>query len=114
MKVRFTAGMAMLGTLLLSAGCASTSGPYHYVQDAMTTMHVNAQLAGANLPANRIDVRTFDRVVKLSGFVPSQAVRQRALATTRAVSGVERVVDHMTVIDHPPTPDLSEGSGQTR
>ncbi|HET8551333.1 MAG TPA: BON domain-containing protein [Gammaproteobacteria bacterium] len=113
MKLRFIAAIAVV-MLFLSAGCASTGGSYRYVQDAMTTMRVNAQLAGANLPAEKIDVRTFDRVVKLSGFVPSQAVRQRALATTRQVSGVERVVDHMTVIGHPPVPGLSEGSGQTR
>ncbi|HET7570195.1 MAG TPA: BON domain-containing protein [Gammaproteobacteria bacterium] len=111
MKVRFIVGIAVV---TLSAGCASTGGSYRDVQDAMTTMRVNAQLADANLPANKIDVRTFDRVVKLSGFVPSQAVRQRALAATRQVSGVERVVDHMTVIAHPPVPGLSEGSGQTR
>lgn len=110
MKKLMGAGTALV-VLVLCAGCAST-GPY--VRDAMTTMRVSAHLAGAGLPTDKIDVRTFDGAVKLSGFVPSTDIQQRAIATARQVSGVEQVVDHITVIDHPPMTGLSAGSGRTR
>lgn len=45
----------------------------------------------------RLDVRTFQGVVTLSGSVPSGAVEQRAVAVAKTIRGVRAVTNAMTV-----------------
>jgi hypothetical protein len=51
-----------------------------------------------------VDVKTFDGVVQLSGFVTSQAQKQHAAEIAQGVKGVNRVVNGITLKPQAPTP----------
>jgi osmotically-inducible protein OsmY len=61
---------------------------------------VKAKLAADDqVKASSVKVTAADHVVTLSGSVPSQAVKERALKIARDTSGVSSVVDELTVRD---------------
>lgn len=68
------------------------------VRDAWITTQIQAKYFVDDLvKGRRIDVDTKNGVVTLSGEVSSAAERQRALAHSREVDGVTRVVDRLKV-----------------
>lgn len=88
----------VLATLL---GCASTAkheGTGEYVDDAVITTKVKAEIfEEPGLKSAEINVETFKGVVQLSGFVSSQANINKAVEVARAVKGVKSVKNDMRV-----------------
>ncbi|SLM61655.1 Osmotically inducible protein OsmY [Dickeya aquatica] len=69
-----------------------------YTDDALTTSAVKAKLlADSQVPSRHVKVETHDGIVLLSGQVTSQQQADRAEAIARAVSGVKRVKNVLTV-----------------
>ncbi len=97
MPIRMGSGGGWLSLLLIAvlAGCGSavreqTAG--EYVDDAVITAKVKARLAQEpTVSAFAISVDTRDGVVILSGFVDSEAQRDKAVAIARGVAGVREV-----------------------
>ncbi|HTM27699.1 MAG TPA: BON domain-containing protein [Vicinamibacterales bacterium] len=81
--------------LLLTACGATTSG----ATDDMTisTRVKIALLNDQQLGPLRIDARTFQGVVTLTGTVPSRTEEQRAIAVARTVRGVRDVKSQLSV-----------------
>lgn len=88
-------------TLVMAAGCASTSkqeGAGEYVDDTLITTKVKAAIFNEpGLKVSEINVETFKGVVQLSGFVSSKANQSQAADLARGVAGVKSVKDDMRV-----------------
>ena len=81
--------------LLLSACAATTSRP---ADDLTTTTDVKiALLNDARVGGLRLDVKTVQGVVTLSGSVPSDADAQQAMAVARKVRGVRGVSSDLKI-----------------
>jgi osmotically-inducible protein OsmY len=81
--------------LLLSACAARTSRP---ADDLTTTTDVKiALLNDARVGGLRLDVKTAQGVVTLSGTVPSDADAQQAMAVARKVRGVRGVTSELKI-----------------
>ena len=66
--------------------------------DTALTANVKTKLAAdETVKGGSVNVATDDHVVTLSGTVPSQAVRDRALEIARDTAGVTSVVDKLTI-----------------
>jgi len=80
-------------------GCASTAtqeGTGEYVDDAVITTKVKAEIFNEpSLKSAEINVETFKGVVQLSGFVNSQDDINRAVRVARSVKGVVSVKNDM-------------------
>jgi hyperosmotically inducible protein len=82
--------------LLLSACAARTSRP---ADDLTTTTTVKiALLNDARVGALRLDVKTVQGVVTLSGTVKSDADAQQAVAVARKVRGVRGVTSELKIL----------------
>ena len=85
--------------LLVALGCASTPprscAPAACPPDAQLTADVRTQLSQYRElgPPNRVDVRTINGIVYLSGQVATDLQRQTAEAAARQASGVAQVVN---------------------
>lgn len=77
------------------AGCGSVAqdqSAREYVDDAVITAKVKARLAQeSSVSAFAISVDTLNGVVILSGFVDSEAQREKAVAIARGVPGAREV-----------------------
>jgi hyperosmotically inducible protein len=81
--------------LLLSACAATTS---RTTDDATTTTRVKiALLNDARVGGLRLDVKTFQGVVTLSGTVKSEADEQAAIAAARKIQGVRDVKSELKI-----------------
>lgn len=86
---------------LLAGVVGCTSNPKSesvgaYVDDSVITTKTKAAIFNEpTLKSAEINVETFKGVVQLSGFVSSQADINKAVAVTRAVSGVTSVKNDM-------------------
>jgi hyperosmotically inducible periplasmic protein len=90
MYKRFAGLTCAIAVVLLTAACAQS--------DAGITTSVKSRLAADDtVKAYQIDVDTKDRVVTLSGNVPSTAAKEQAVQIARATNGVASVVDNLTV-----------------
>ncbi len=85
--------------LVSAVGCASTStqeGTREFVDDTVITTKVKAAIFGEpSLKSMEINVETFKGVVQLSGFVSSEASKQKAIEMARTVKGVKSIKDDM-------------------
>lgn len=73
-------------------------GYWGYFDDSVITTKVKTALIGEkNLNSTQISVETFKGKVQLSGFVSSQADANRAIETTRKVTGVKGVINSMVI-----------------
>jgi hyperosmotically inducible periplasmic protein len=94
-----------VGTLLLAigsgSGCAGTAtkpSTGEYIDDGVVTARVKAALLRDKVtPGTDIQVETFRGVVQLSGFVNTGVEKTHATEVTRAVPGVQQVVNNITV-----------------
>ncbi len=79
------------------AGCSGeTAG--EYVDDSVISNTVRAKLLDdKNLNILKIDVSTLKGEVQLSGFVPSQADKERAGSVAATVDGVKKVHNNLVV-----------------
>jgi len=86
-------------TLITTAGCASSpkeEGTGEYVDDAVITQKINAQLLNEpDMKSFEINVETFKGVVQLSGFVNTHANIDKAVEIARATHGVKSVKNNM-------------------
>ncbi|MEN7529550.1 MULTISPECIES: BON domain-containing protein [unclassified Cupriavidus] len=64
---------------------------------ALTTKIKSKLLATKDLKSTGIHVKTKDRVVNLTGSVPTKAEHELALDAVRSVEGVDSVKDHLKV-----------------
>lgn len=98
---RFFSAFCLALTLIMIAGCASTSkqeGTGEYVDDSVITSKAKALLLDEpNLSSGQIDVDTYKGVVQLSGFVNSRADIDRAVQIVRGIGGVKSVRNTMRV-----------------
>jgi len=96
---RFFSAFLLSLTLLMAAGCASSpkeEGTGEYVDDAVITNKINAQLLQEpDMKSAEINVETFKGVVQLSGFVNSRANINKAVEIARATHGVKSVKNDM-------------------
>ena len=68
------------------------------VEDRSISIAVDTALGRDELvEADAIDVDTKDGVVTLTGRVPTEAARQRALSIAQQADGVKHVIDNMVV-----------------
>jgi osmotically-inducible protein OsmY len=90
-----------VGTIGFTAGCAGTStreSTGEYIDSAALTARVKAALAEDEfVRARDVNVETFRDTVQLSGFVDSEAQKDRAAEIARSVQGVQAVKNNITV-----------------
>ena len=80
------------------AGTASRESTGEYIDDSAITTRVKAALLNEpGVKSNQISVETFRGVVQLSGFVDSDAMRDKAVVVAQRVSGVKAVRNDMRV-----------------
>jgi hyperosmotically inducible protein len=99
--IKYLSAFFMAVTLMLAAGCASTSkqeGTGEYIDDSAITTKVKAAIFNEpTLKVAEINVETFKGVVQLSGFVSSQAAATKAVEVARSVGGVKSVKNDMRI-----------------
>lgn len=95
---KFIAGLAVA---LVLAGCAGTSkqeSTGDYVDDTVVTARVKtALLQDPVVSGLAVNVETFKGVVQLSGFVKTQAEKNKAHHIAHDTKGVVKVVDNILV-----------------
>jgi hypothetical protein len=99
-----------LVAVVLGAGCSAVVDPLA-IADAQTAARVRTALINdPALGARTIDVRVVRGVVQLSGRVLAQAEVDRAVALSRAVSGVAEVRSDLQVSGEPIVPLAEEAA----
>lgn len=100
--IRILSGVGSAFLLLLSMGCQSSPhdgrSEGRVLDDKDITKRVESSLKDE--PAYKftsVDVNTFAGIVQLSGFVNTQAQRERAQQLAENVSGVREVVNGITI-----------------
>ena len=90
--------MVRKSALILCALALSVATTAFAQTDSALSANVKTKLAADDtVKASAVKVATDDHVVTLSGTVPSQAVRDRALQIARDTAGVTSVVDKLTI-----------------
>jgi osmotically-inducible protein OsmY len=88
-------------TAILALGCAGSptqESTGDYIDDAAISTKVKSQLLlSDDTSGTAITVETFKGTVQLSGFVKSNDERRRAEEIARAVEGVKRVENRISV-----------------
>lgn len=96
MAARRPAAVLVLALLLIGCGAATSATN----DDASISTRVKiALLNDPEVGSLRLDARTFQRVVTLTGTVASQTQVDRAIAAARRVPGVKDVKSELTVRD---------------
>ncbi|MDX2185863.1 MAG: BON domain-containing protein [Opitutaceae bacterium] len=92
---------AILGTAALSTGCtgsATRESTGEYIDNRAITAKVKTALVEDELVRARdVEVTTFKGTVQLSGFVDTQAQKDRATVVARTVPGVNDVKNDLIV-----------------
>lgn len=96
----FAAALAALPISMMT-GCAVTSGREtvgEYADDKAVTAKVKTALARDSIvKAHQVNVTTFQGNVQLSGFVDSQAQKDRATEIVRNIEGVKELHNDLVV-----------------
>lgn len=88
--------VALMAGLVGCQTSSKSSSAGEYTEDAVITTKTKAAIFNEpTLKSSEINVETYKGVVQLSGFVSSQADIAKAVAVTRAVSGVTSVKNDM-------------------
>jgi hyperosmotically inducible protein len=97
-KVQEAVSMIRKSSLVISAFALMVATTAFAQTDAALSASVKTKLAADDqVKAGSVDVTTVDHVVTLSGSVPSQEVKERALKIAKDTTGVSSVVDRLTV-----------------
>lgn len=95
----FALGLALGGTFV--TGCSSTStreSTGEYIDSSAITAKVKSELIKDDtVRARDVEVETFRGTVQLSGFVDTEAQKERATAVARSVQGVRDVKNNLIV-----------------
>jgi hyperosmotically inducible periplasmic protein len=104
MKTSSTLLCLILGLVVGGAfvsGCSSTStreSTGEYIDSSTLTAKVKSALVSDEMvKARDVQVETFRGTVQLSGFVDSEAQKERATAVARSVQGVQDVKNNLIV-----------------
>jgi hyperosmotically inducible protein len=97
-----TAALVVAGLLAAPmAACSGTSkseSTGEYIDDSAISNKVRAELIDdKDLNLFKIDVTTYKGVVQLSGFVDSEAAKERASAVAGSVDGVKEVRNDLII-----------------
>lgn len=98
LKQRFglVIGAVMLGLLVACADAGVKTG--RFVDDSTITTKVKTEmLANKEVHAGSIHVETVGGVVHLTGFVPSETEKVRAVQIAYSVAGVKSVSDGLNI-----------------
>jgi hypothetical protein len=94
---------SLLALLVLLSACGATTS--RTADDPSTTTRVKiALLNDAQLGGLRLDVKTFQGVVTLSGTVTSDVQARQAIAVARRVQDVKDVKSELNVVSRSPGP----------
>jgi len=95
--VRALLAIGLLGTPVVLTACSGeTAG--EYVDDSVISNTVRAKLIDdPDLNIFQVDVTTLRGDVQISGFVESQADKDRATQVARSVDGVRRVHNNLVI-----------------
>ena len=95
--VRALVVIGLLGTPVVLTACSGeTAG--EYVDDSVISNTVRAKLLDdPDLNIFQVDVTTLRGDVQISGFVESQADKDRATQVARSVDGVRRVHNNLVI-----------------
>lgn len=89
------------GAVLMSTGCAGTStkeSTGEYIDNSAITARVKSALASDDVvKAREINVESFRGTVQLSGFVNTEAEKDRAGRIAKSIEGVQDVKNSITV-----------------
>lgn len=89
------------GAMLLGTGCAGTAtreSTGEYIDNSAITARVKTALANDEVvKAREISVETFRGTVQLSGFVNTEAEKDRAGRIAAGVEGVQKVQNNIAV-----------------
>jgi len=94
---------SLIAIVLIAAfvACASTpkqESTGEYIDDSTITGKVKADLLADNvLKSFDVSVKTYKGIVELSGFVDTQATKDRAGSIARKVAGVKEVKNNLIV-----------------
>lgn len=95
----FSLGLALGGAFV--SGCSSTStreSTGEYIDSSALTAKVKSALVKDEVvKARDVQVETFRGTVQLSGFVDTEAQKERATAVARSVAGVQDVKNNLIV-----------------
>ena len=98
-KLKYITALFFAVMVVSALGCASTStqeGTGEFVDDTVITTKVKAAIFDEpSWKSTEINVETFKGVVQLSGFVSSEANKDKAVELARGVNGVKSVKDDM-------------------
>jgi hyperosmotically inducible protein len=84
--------------LTFAAGAALGAARQNAVTDGWITLRIHSQFVPADaLEGSNIDVDTNAGVVTLSGIVPNEAARAKAVSIAKATDGVKSVNDRMKI-----------------
>lgn len=101
MNIKHAFGAIAVVALLGTAACSGTStqeSTGQYVDSAVLATKVRAAIAKDPVVSIiPVDVSTFRDTVQLSGFVDSQATKDRAGQIARSVDGVGKVENNIVV-----------------
>ncbi|HMA13544.1 MAG: BON domain-containing protein [Bacteroidota bacterium] len=94
----FLKALAIIGLLAAPVAACSGETAGEYVDDSVISNTVRAKLLDdKDLNIFQIDVTTLRGEVQISGFVESQADKDRASAVARSVDGVREVHNNLVV-----------------
>ena len=97
-SVRLPASLILV--LLLTSGCAAKTNAT--TDDASISTRVKIALLNApQVGSQRLEARTFQGVVTLSGTVRSQAEADQAIAAARTIKGVRDVKSELRIVTNP-------------
>lgn len=90
----------LLLVVVLASGCAAKTSAT--TDDASLSTRVKiALLSDPQVGSLRLDVKTFQGVVTLSGTVRSQAEADQAIAAARTINGVRDVKSALRIVTNP-------------
>jgi osmotically-inducible protein OsmY len=96
--VRLLKALFLIGLLAGPVAACSGETAGEYVDDSVISNTVRAKLIDdKDLNIFQIDVTTLKGEVQISGFVDSQADKDRATAVARTVEGVKRIHNNLVV-----------------
>jgi osmotically-inducible protein OsmY len=96
--IRIFVAVLLIATLTACASTPKQESTGEYFDDSTITAKVKAELAADNiLKAFQISVETYKGIVQLSGFVDTQATKERATQITRKVAGVKEIKNNLIV-----------------
>lgn len=98
MILQLSISMMLIFALLNCASTKKSSSTGEYVDDSVITTKVKSMLAeDAGLKTFQISVETYKGVVQLSGFVSTQAEKDKAAEIARQVKGVVGIKNNINI-----------------